>query len=226
MDEADRLQREHRAREIQFRDGLLMALLSLWPIRRRSLASITVAGHVARSGDSVTLLLHERDTKSRRSSAYPVPELLLPYIKRYLDDVRPRLMGAKMTDGFWASYQGGTLSASRIYETVRKRIVTAFHREMGLHDFRRAAATFIAMEAPRTWGSSPVFSNIPRPKSAKSITILLDHRRPAGASPRSSSSGDAPRSRFAAKSGNVDSTLEADRDWANNLAERRISRRS
>ena len=60
-----------------------------------------------------------------------------------------------MTDGFWASYQGGTLSASRIYETVRQRIVTAFHREMGLHDFRGAAATFIAMETPEDVGLIP-----------------------------------------------------------------------
>ena len=156
MNEADRLKkRDHRAREIQFRDGLLIALLSVWPIRRRSLASITVAGHVARSGDSVTLLLHERDTKSRRCSAYQVPERLLPYVTQYLDQVRPRLMGARVTDSFWISYQGGTLSADGIYVTVRKRIVTAFHREMGLHDFRRAATTFIAMEAPEAVGLIP-----------------------------------------------------------------------
>src|SRR5262249_51559316 len=37
MDEAPKLSRTgHKQREIQYRDGLLLALLSLWPIRRRS----------------------------------------------------------------------------------------------------------------------------------------------------------------------------------------------
>ncbi len=43
MDEALKLPiTGHKQREIQYRDGLLLALLSLWPIRRRSIAALTV----------------------------------------------------------------------------------------------------------------------------------------------------------------------------------------
>src|SRR5262249_1569865 len=35
----------HKQREIQYRDGLLLALETLWPMRRRSLAALTVSGH-------------------------------------------------------------------------------------------------------------------------------------------------------------------------------------
>ena len=37
--------RAHKKREIRYRDGLLLALESLWPMRRRSLAALTVSGH-------------------------------------------------------------------------------------------------------------------------------------------------------------------------------------
>ena len=37
---------DHKQREIQYRDGLLLALLSLWPIRRRSIAALTVSRHL------------------------------------------------------------------------------------------------------------------------------------------------------------------------------------
>ena len=38
-------------REIQFRDGLIIAILSLWPVRRRSLAALALDRHVRRRGD-------------------------------------------------------------------------------------------------------------------------------------------------------------------------------
>ena len=44
MDEArDRPADPHFVREVAFRDGLVLALLSLWPIRRRSIAALTIA---------------------------------------------------------------------------------------------------------------------------------------------------------------------------------------
>jgi integrase/recombinase XerD len=37
---------------------------------------------------------------------------------------------------------------ARYYEIVRARTTAKFGKAMSLHDFRRAAATFLAMEAP------------------------------------------------------------------------------
>ena len=46
MDSALKLPNSPRKqRENQYRDGLLLALESLWPLRRRSLAALTVSGH-------------------------------------------------------------------------------------------------------------------------------------------------------------------------------------
>ena len=81
----------HKQREIQYRDGLLLALLSLWPIRRRSLAALTVSRHLEFDDAGVNILLHPADTKSRRAESFRVPEQLLPYLMRYLKEIRPDL---------------------------------------------------------------------------------------------------------------------------------------
>jgi integrase len=145
----------HQQREIQYRDGLLLALLSLWPIRRRSIAALTVSRHLEFDDAGVNILLHPSDTKARRSESVRVPEQLLPYLLRYLKEIRPVLLVGSEHDGFWTSYRGRPLSAGCLYDIVRARITAKFGKAMGLHDFRRAASTFVAMDAPEKIGLIP-----------------------------------------------------------------------
>jgi|BarGraIncu00222A_1022003.scaffolds.fasta_scaffold28750_2 integrase len=145
----------HRTRELQYRDGLILALLSLWPIRRRSLAALTVDRHIEIDGGDINLLLHPADTKSKRSESFPVPAALAPYVKRYLKDIRPRLLGPRPHEGLWASYRHGALSAGRLYDIARARLLKRFGKDMCLHDFRRSAATYLAMDAPEQIGLIP-----------------------------------------------------------------------
>ena len=144
-----------RTRELQYRDGLILALLSLWPIRRRSLAALTVSQHVEIEDGGVNLLLHPADTKSKRFESFRAPDPVVPYVKRYLKEIRPRLLGPCPHDGLWPSYRHGPLTASRLYEIARARIAKRFGKDMCLHDFRRAAATHIAMDAPEQMGLIP-----------------------------------------------------------------------
>jgi integrase len=147
--------RRRKLREIQYRDGLLMALLSLWPIRRRSLAALTVSGHIEVDDGGINILLNPADTKSKRFESFRVPEPLVPYVKRYLKETRPRLLGDRAHDGFWASYHHRPLTAGRLYEIARARLLKRFGKDMCLHDFRRAAATYLAMDAPEQVGLIP-----------------------------------------------------------------------
>jgi integrase len=82
-----------------------------------------------------------------------VPEQLLSYFTRYLTEIRPVLGGVH--DGFRASRTGPPLAADRLYSIVRGRVTAKFGKPMGLHDFRRAAATFLAMDAPEKIGLIP-----------------------------------------------------------------------
>ncbi len=155
MDEACTLPSSRKQRELHYRNGLLLALLSLWLIRRRSLAALTANRHVESGPDGLNMLLYPEDTKGKRAESFGVPEQLLPYLRRYLQEIRPRLTRGKDHDGLWASYKGRPLTGGRIYDIVRALITARFGKDMGLHDFRRAAATFIATDAPAKTGLIP-----------------------------------------------------------------------
>lgn len=154
MDEALALPSAHRQREIQYRDGLLIALLSFWPIRRRSVAALTVTRHLEFDSQGFNILLYPEDTKSKRAESIRVPEQLTSYVKRYVAEIRPRL-GCCDHDGLWPSLKGRPLSPGRIYDIVRARMLAKFEKCMGLHDFRRAAATYVAIDAPEKIGLIP-----------------------------------------------------------------------
>jgi hypothetical protein len=93
-----------KQREIQYRDGLLLALESLWLIRRRSLAALTVSVHLEFDDVGVNILLHPVDTKAKRAESYRVPAPLLPYVMHYLKRIRPVLLGRREHDAFWVSW--------------------------------------------------------------------------------------------------------------------------
>src|SRR5215211_4925452 len=141
--------------ESQYRDGLLLALLSVWPIRRRSIAALTVSRHLEFDDAGVNILLHPSDTKAKRAETFRVPDQLVPYLMRYLREIRPALLGRSKHDGFWASLGGGPLSEGRFYQIVRARVTARFGKAMGVHDFRRAASTFLAIDAPEKMGLIP-----------------------------------------------------------------------
>ena len=145
----------HKQREIQYRDGLLVTLLSLWLMRRRSIAALTVTFHLEFDDLGVNFLLHPSDTKAKRAESFRVPEPIVHYLMLYLNEIRPTLVGRRHHDGFWASYKGRPLVSGRLSDIVRGRTMAKFGKAMGLHDFRRAAATFLAMDAPDKIGLIP-----------------------------------------------------------------------
>ncbi|MGH6804766.1 MAG: hypothetical protein ACREC3_15585, partial [Methyloceanibacter sp.] len=156
MDEAMTLPTTgHKQREIQYRDGLLLAILSLWLLRRRSIAAPTVSRHLEVNATGVNMVLFPEDTKAKRAESFWLPEQLVPYFRRYLHEIRPRLVGPNGHNGLWASYKGCPLSPGRIYDIVRARTKEKFGKAMSLHDFRRAGATFLAMAAPEKIGLVP-----------------------------------------------------------------------
>ena len=155
MEEAAILPSARKQRDLYYRDGLLLALISAWPIRRRSIAALTVSRHLEFDAAGVNILLYSGDTKSKRAESFRVPEPLLPNLLRYLKEIRPRLLGRRQHDGLWASYNGCPLTAGRIYDIVRACITAKFGKAMSLHDFRRAAATFVATVAPNLIGLVP-----------------------------------------------------------------------
>jgi integrase len=133
---------------VAYRDGLMVALLSRRPIRRRTFTLIQIDTHLRRTGEEWRMVFEGPDTKSGRPLGQTVPQRLVPFVERYLREVRPRFLGANRHEGLWAGTKGTPLKGQAIYGIVAARTRAAFGHPIGPHLFRHCAATTIAIVRP------------------------------------------------------------------------------
>jgi integrase len=133
---------------LQFRDGLLIALAALIPLRRRTLAALRVGRQLVKTGNLWALDIPAVDTKTRRALDYPLSEDMSKRIDLYLDRFRNQISGADGHTGLWGSNKRKPMSAIAIYNAVRRRTKKAFGFAVNLHRFRHATATFWSIHDP------------------------------------------------------------------------------
>ena len=131
-----------------FRDGVVIALLALVPLRRRTLAALRIGKHLVRAGERWVLEIPASDIKTKRALEYPISAQLSKRIDVYLNQIRPRILGAGEHDYVWASCRGRPMSDRAIYGSVRRRTRKELGFPVNLHRFRNAAATFWSLRDP------------------------------------------------------------------------------
>jgi integrase len=146
--EAEASQCITKARAFQYRDGLIIALLALIPMRSRTLVALRIGKQLVKTGDLWALDIPAPETKTRRPLDYPISKELCRRIDLYLQRFRCRIPGAGTHTAPWASNKGRPMSAIGIYNAVRRRTKKAFGFEVNLHRFRHAAASFWSIRDP------------------------------------------------------------------------------
>lgn len=131
-----------------YRDGLMIALLALIPLRRRTLAALRIGRQLVRSGGQWALDIPARDIKTKRPLEYPISAELAGRIDLYLNQFRCRIPGAGAHDYLWATKKSGRMFDKTIYATVRRRTREALGFPVNPHRFRRAAATLWSNRDP------------------------------------------------------------------------------
>lgn len=132
-----------------YRDGLMIAALAAFPLRRRTFAALHINKHLSKSGNAWLLDVGADDTKSRRPIEFEISPALSDRIDIYLNEFRKRIPGANAHDGLWASNKGRAMDDGTIYDMVRRRSRAAFGFPVNLHRFRHAAATFWSIRDPK-----------------------------------------------------------------------------
>jgi integrase/recombinase XerD len=133
---------------MQYRDGLLIALLAVIAVRRRTLTALRTGGQLVRSGKLWALEIPPEDVKGKRALDFTIAADLSSRIDLYLKDFRRRIPGAERHAGFWRSNKGRPMSSNAIYDTVCKRTKKAFGFSVSLHRFRHAAGSLWSIEDP------------------------------------------------------------------------------
>jgi hypothetical protein len=150
-----RLRKHWRATMI--RNGLMVALLALAPIRLKNFVDLTLGTSFKRVGDRWWIVLGRRDTKSRAPDERPVPRFLDQAIATYLTYARPVLLGDReftigeedesgsardsLTGPLWVGSTGEPLGYSGVERTIMETTRRTIGRALSPHDFRRNGAT-------------------------------------------------------------------------------------
>ena len=141
--------REARAIAELHRDGVIIALASLFPLRRRNLSALTIGNSLYQMDQLWAVRIAEAESKNGRVIDAVLPARISECITRHVDAFRPLFLGSTNHKGLWCSfYRGGALTDSGLYMAVRKRVKQRTGYWISLHDFRRIAATSIAIYDP------------------------------------------------------------------------------
>lgn len=136
-----------RAQAKQYRDGLMIAFLAARPLRIKNFAKLRLGQHVVEMSDGYGLYIPGNETKTGQPIESDVPDDLVPFLKRYLDQYRPAILRRHETEQLWVHslgrYTPGSLSM-KIAGLTEK----LFGVKISPHLFRDCAATTIAIEDP------------------------------------------------------------------------------
>lgn len=143
-----------RLRALDYRDGLMIALLSLRPLRRTNLAGLTLHSSLIELGGAWSIHILAAETKNRTAIDLPWPALLQDHLGVYLRVHRPILMTLKsrwaspIGDALWVSSHGSPMTGMAAYDQIRKRTRAHLGKAINPHMFRDAAATTMAIADP------------------------------------------------------------------------------
>lgn len=149
-----------RTRSVMARNGLMIAILALCPIRLKNFAGLEIGQSFVALDDSWWIAL--RKTKSGRPDERPIPNYINPAIQEYLEIYRPFLIGthegqgvvadaqsenAKRNESLWVGCLGKPLSEVQIWRSVRDTTRATLGVEICPHLVRASAATTAALHA-------------------------------------------------------------------------------
>jgi site-specific recombinase XerD len=148
MDQARAKTTAPRRRLTDYRDGLLLAILAARGRRLRSMSLLRPGHEVLERDAHYRVELTPDQVKTDRADQFGLPEVLTPYIRHYLDVVRPALLAGEVHAAFWINRDRIPMTAKTIQTQVFARTGKAFERAFGPHRMRHAIATTAALWVP------------------------------------------------------------------------------
>jgi site-specific recombinase XerD len=164
IQEAETFGKTALARAAGVRNGLLVALLALHPIRVKNLAALRIGGTFVNVEGRWWLHIPSEDTKSRRMDERQVPEFMTDAVNRYVETHRPILCRGVEHPALWvSSTTGRQLTTKNLGTLISKLTSETIGVDVSPHLFRTAAASTAAVYS----GDRPHLAS-----------ALLNHRDP------------------------------------------------
>ena len=158
------------ARACRVRNGLMVALLALCPIRRKNFVALEIGRSFVQIHDTWWIVLSAAETKENRPDERPIDELLTPVIDRYLSQHRPVLARTdNPPSALWLSAtDGAPMSYVQVGGVIKATTLATVGVDIGPHLFRASAASTVATRG----GENPFLAS-----------ALLHHTHPPSPTP-------------------------------------------
>jgi site-specific recombinase XerD len=129
------------------RNGLMVALLALCPIRPKNFAALEIGRSLVEVKGQWWIVLAAHETKEKRADERPVDEILKPAIDRYITTFRPTLAArAPASSALWlSSNNGAPMSYSGVERAIKSTTLSTVGVEVSPHLFRASAASSAAI---------------------------------------------------------------------------------
>jgi integrase len=136
------------ARACQVRNGLMVALLALCPIRAKNFAALEIGRSFVKINGAWWIVLSASETKEKRPDERPINELLTPAIDRYLGQYRPVLARTgNSNSALWLCCNNGApIKGPRsLREVISATTLATVGIAISPHLFRSCAASTAAI---------------------------------------------------------------------------------
>jgi len=132
---------DRRKDRLAYRNLLMVATLTICPVRISNFAAIRIKEHLQQHGDEWWLKFEDVEIKNNTPLGFHFPASLAPHLVIYLDKVRPNLPGANNHTGLWPGAKGEPLAMITIYANVMETTERLFGVDINPQCFRSIAAT-------------------------------------------------------------------------------------
>lgn len=145
----------HQGGATTFRNGLMIAMLTVHPIRRRNFAALQIGKTLLLEGDDVVVRFCADETKNSIEIERVYPSFMRSYVRDYIRHVRPILregVGEPDDGHLWIGRQGTKMVPQALRVVVIKETQKHLGRTVPPHLFRDSVATGIAIHDPQHVG--------------------------------------------------------------------------
>jgi len=137
------------AKARQFRNGLMIAMLALHPIRLKNFASLEIGHDFVEIDGRWWIVLSSMATKEARPDERRIVEIIAPAVAKYLSSYRPVLTRKDSRSGaLWiSSINGQSMTYHAVAAAIERTTRMAIGVSVSPHMFRTSAASSAAVHA-------------------------------------------------------------------------------
>ena len=140
----------HADQAVRLRDGAVICLLALMPMRRRALSELALGTSLRVEGEQMMVCLDGAMTKNGQPWEAIVPDMLQEMLAIYLQVGRPALSARSPGNhgALWLGRNGVPVSVNQFTRAINIRTKALIGVPVSPHLFRDTAATTLARAAP------------------------------------------------------------------------------